>query len=489
MRYLLPIMSGLILVTPAFGQAIDTDGAARLSQDLSRYIGPDAIANKIVTVVPDGAAYRITFDVNALAGLIPPEAKAKVDVAPLVIAVKPLGDGTWDVSGDAIPAGSFEADGPEGRYSMRWAVADGKHSGIYDPALAAFRAMEGTQSGMTMSSKEPRQQMQASTGRGAFKMTGAASPAGGADLTFNQALADFMETVQIAEEPGGPSMPVTVTADNLVIDGNAKGYRTRALLDLLAFGVAHPDKAKLAASQADLKSTLLAALPFWDRLDSTYRFDDLKVETPLGAFSAATVTSGFGMDGFIQNGTLAYKIALAGMTIPAGVAPVWSGPLLPTDIELNISSVGFDLDGAARKVIEGFDLNSDPVLPDAVVNGIAADFVMNPPKVVIQRSTARNADTELAFEGEVTFPAGKPDANVTVDVAGFDRLIEKLHAASKSEPKITQYLPMALVAKGFGKTLPDGRTQWVVQAKADGSVSVNGVKLRGADQAPESGAQ
>lgn len=489
MRYLLPVMSGLILVTPAFGQAIDADGAARLSQDLSRYIGPDAIADKIVTVTPDGAAYRITFDVNALAGLIPPEAKAKVDVAPLSFVVKPLGDGTWDVSGDAIPAGSFEADGPEGRYSMRWAVADGKYSGIYDPVLAAFRALEGTQSGMTMSSKEPRQQMQASMGRGAFKTTGAASPEGGADLTFNQAVADFMETVQVAEEPGGPSIPITMTADNLSMDGNAKGYRTRALLDLLAFGVAHPDKAKLAANQADLKSKLLAALPLWNRLDSTYRFDNFKVDTPLGTFSSKTMAGGFGMDGFVQNGTLTYKLALAGMTIPAGVAPAWSGPLLPTDIELNISSVGFDLDGAARKAIEGFDLNRDPVLPDAVVNGIAADFIMNPPKIVIQRSTAKNADTELAFEGEVTFPAGKPDANVTVDVAGFDRLIEKLHAASKSEPKIAQYLPMALIAKGFGKTLPDGRTQWMIQAGADGSLSINGVKMKGPDKVPEGGAQ
>lgn len=489
MRYLLPIMSGLAIVTPAFGQAIDADGAARLSQDLARYIGADAITNKIVTVAPDGEAFRITFDVNGLAGLIPPEAKAKIEVAPLSVLAKPLADGKWDVSGDAIPAGSFEADGPEGRYSMQWSIADGKFSGVYDTALAAFLSLAGSQSGMTMSSKEPRQQMQASTGSGGFKLTGAAAATGGVDVIFNHAVADFMETVQVAPEPGAPTMPVTLTADNLVMDGSAKGYRTRALLDLLAFGVANPDRAKLQANQADLKARLLAALPLWNRLDSTYRFDNLKVETPLGAFGSTSMTGGVGMDGVVQNGSISYRLALAGLTMPAGVAPAWSGPLLPTDVDINIGSVGFDLDGAVRKVIDGLDFGHDPVLPDAVVNGIAADFMMNPPKVVISRSTAKNADTELALKGEVTFPAGKPEANVTVDVAGFDRMIEKLHAASKSEPKLAQYLPMALVAKGFGKNLPDGRTQWAVQAKADGSFSVNGVQLRGPEAKTEGGAQ
>jgi hypothetical protein len=489
MRYLLPVVSGLVLVSPALGQAIDADGAARIAQDLSRYVGADAIANRIVTVVPEGEAYRITLDVNALAGLIPPEAKAKVEVSPLSVFAKPLADGKWDVRGDAFPAGSFEADGREGRHSMQWAVADGKFSGTYDPALAAFLALEGTQGGMTMSSKDPDQQMQASTGHGGFKVTGAAAPGGGVDVTFSQTVADFMETIQITDEAGGPSIPVTVTSDNLQMDGNAQGYRTRALLDLLAFGVAHPDKGNLVANQTELKNRLNTALPLWNRLDSTYRFDNFKVDTPLGAFHAKSMTGGVGMDGVVQNGTITYKLGMSDMTIPANVAPAWTGPLMPTDIDLNISSVGLNLESAARKLIDGLDLGRDPALPDTVMDAIAADFMTNPPKVVIARSMARNADTELAVEGEVTFPGAKPEANVTVEIAGFDKMIEKLHAASKSEPKIAQYVPMALVAKGFGKTLSDGRTQWVVQSKADGSVSVNGVRLKGPDSAPESGAQ
>ncbi|TIU51152.1 MAG: hypothetical protein E5W19_06000, partial [Mesorhizobium sp.] len=37
--------------------------------------------------------------------------------------------------------------------------------------------------------------------------------------------------------------------------------------------------------------------------------------------------------------------------------------------------------------------------------------------------------------------------------------------------------------KGFAKTLPDGKLEWAINTKADGSVTVNGVMLKPADPA------
>jgi hypothetical protein len=70
---------------------------------------------------------------------------------------------------------------------------------------------------------------------------------------------------------------------------------------------------------------------------------------------------------------------------------------------------------------------------------------------------------------------------VTVDVAGFDKIVEGLQEAAKSEPEVAQYVPVALMVKGFGKTLTDGRMEWAINAKPDGSVLVNGVMLKPAD--------
>jgi hypothetical protein len=140
-----------------------------------------------------------------------------------------------------------------------------------------------------------------------------------------------------------------------------------------------------------------------------------------------------------------------------------------------------DLDSLARKAIEAFDLDQDPPLPAGFGDTLTADFMAKGPKVVIGHSTVKNADIEIAMEGDMTFPGMKPEANLTIDIAGFDKIVESLQTAAKSEPEAAQYFPVVLAAKGFGKTLPDGSLEWVINAKADGSVTVNGAMLKPAD--------
>jgi acylphosphatase len=93
----------------------------------------------------------------------------------------------------------------------------------------------------------------------------------------------------------------------------------------------------------------------------------------------------------------------------------------------------------------------------------------------------KNGSIEVALEGEMTFPGKKPDANVTIDVAGYDKIVASLQEAAKTEPEAAQYFPIALAIKGFGKTLPDGRIEWAINAKPDGSVIVNGAMLKQPD--------
>ncbi|BCH20361.1 hypothetical protein [Mesorhizobium sp. L-8-3] len=132
-------------------------------------------------------------------------------------------------------------------------------------------------------------------------------------------------------------------------------------------------------------------------------------------------------------------------------------------------------------MIDSFDLNRDAVVPDEVGAEIAADFLARPPKLVIAPSSMKNRDTQVSLAGEVTFVGTEPNADVTVDVAGFDKMFENLQAASKQAPELSQYLPMALIAKGFAKPQPDGSLRWKVVRKADGSVSINDVQLKGPD--------
>ena len=55
---------------------------------------------------------------------------------------------------------------------MSWTLANGKMTGVYDPALAIFTTAESSMDGMAMKSGDPTQETDASFGNGAFAMTG-----------------------------------------------------------------------------------------------------------------------------------------------------------------------------------------------------------------------------------------------------------------------------------------------------------------------------
>lgn len=490
MNRMLPIaFTALLFSAPAFGQSVDSQGAKQLSDDLSRYVGKQAIDKGILKVSVEGQAYKIVFDFKALAATFPDQKLVKFDFAPYALLVKPRSDGSWDVSMDFSQSASFEFEGPEGKQTTQFSIKDGKGSGVYDPALAAFTSGTSSMSGMTMSSVEAKQQMDMSAGAGSATLSATKAGNGGVDFTMSQKIANFVETIKLNDPEKGLNFPVTVKSPELSVEASGKGMQTKPLLDLLAFAVANEDEKTLKANQAQLKSLLLAALPVWERIDGTYGFKDFAVEIPLGAFGATQLSTAFGSDGIAQSGKVNYGIKASGLSVPHQLLPSWSVALLPTDIDLNFGGANIDLDSMAKKAIEAFDLNQDPPLSPEFGDQLKADFLAKTPKVVIGHSTVKNKDMEIALEGEMTSFGQKPDANLTVDVAGFDKIVAGLQEAAKSEPEVAQYVPVALVVKGFAKTLPDGRLEWVVNTKADGSVTVNGVMLKAADPAAGDGVE
>ncbi|ANT52129.1 hypothetical protein [Mesorhizobium amorphae] len=481
MKRILPFVFVLALGAPAFAQTVDSQGAKQLSEDLSRYVGKQAIEKGVLKVSIEGDAYRITFDFKALVNALPEQKLVKLDFAPYAMMVKPRSDGSWDVSMEFSQTGSFEVNGPEGLQSTQFTIKDGKGNGVYNPDLAAFTSGASTMAGMTMTSKDAKQHMDVSAGASTANFAATKSANGGVDVTMTQKMSSFVEAIKFDDPESGMKFPVTVKSPELSVDANGKGVRTKPLLDLLAFAVANEDEAALKANQAQLKSLLLAALPLWERLDGTYGFKDFAVESPVGNFGAAQLSTAFGMDGIAQDGKINYAIKASGLTIPAQLLPSWSVALLPTDIDLNFGGANIDLDSMTKKAIETFDLNKNPPLPADFGDQISADFLAKTPKFVIGHSTVKNGNIEVALEGEMTFPGKKPDANVTIDVAGYDKIVASLQEAAKTEPEAAQYFPIALAIKGFGKTLPDGRIEWAINAKPDGSVTVNGAMLKQAD--------
>ncbi|RWC78059.1 hypothetical protein EN794_044150 [Mesorhizobium sp. M00.F.Ca.ET.151.01.1.1] len=477
MRRILPVVLVFAVIVPAWGQAVDNRGAKQLSDELSRYVGKQLLNEGILKVSTAGDAYKITVDLKAIAAGLPKKDLPKFDFPPYTLLVKPRGDGGWDVSSDFSTSGSVQVNDPSGQTSAQIVIKHGKFTGAYYPELAAFTSGASSIAGMTMTSRMPRQVTDLSVGAGTSKFGASKSASGGVDLNLTQAMADFVETVKI----DGRAVGAIKTTD-LVVDVTAKAMRTKPLLDLLAFAVAHEDEARLKADQAELKALLLAALPLWDRVAGTYTFKNVAFDTYAGNWGAAELSTAFGADGIAQNGKVDYAIKVSGLTFPE-VIPSWIAAVLPTELDLRFGGANIDLDGMARKTIETFDLSKNPPLPAGFRDQIKSDFMANTPKFIMGHSVIKNGGTEIALEGEATFPGQRPDATMTVDVAGYDKIVAALQAAAKTEPEAARYFPFALAVKGFAKMLPDGRMEWVINARSDGSVMVNGGMLKPADPA------
>ncbi len=484
MRHVASIFAVLAIATPALAQTVNEQGAAQLTSDLKRYVGETVFAKGIVKVAVDGGGYTITFDPKALSAFIPAQAGAKFDIAPYSLRVKPRPDMTWDVAGDAMPNGAFEFNGPQGRQHMSWTLANGRMTGVYDPALAIFTTAESSMDGMAMKSGDPTQETDASFGNGAFAMTGKLAANGGVDVTSTQSVANFAEKVTINDPSIGLNMPVTLTTPKIDVTSSATGFRSRAMLNLLAFGVANAEDSKVRANQAELKTKLLATLPLWDKLEGSYGLNGIQVGTPIGNFGASQLAVRFTGTGISRNGTLNYGVKIGGLTVPAGVLPAWSATLMPTELDLNLGGANLDLDSLVREAIEAFDLTKEPPIADEVGAELAADFLAKGPRFVIAESFVKNKDTQFTFSGDIVMQGERPDLNVTIDATGYDKMVEALQAAATSDPQAQQIFPVTLAFKGFAKTLPDGALQWIVNARADGSIFINGGLIKGADTIP-----
>lgn len=482
MKRILPLVFAVAFSAPAFAQAVDSQGAKKLTDDLAHYFGRQVFDMGFVKISVDGDAYKLAFDFKPIAALLAKEQSFKFDFSPYSMQAKPRKDGQWDVSLNTSINGSFDFTGPQGPQHIDFLVSNNKFAGVYDPSLAAFASATASMDAMTMKTREAKQEVDASAGAATATINSTKSANGGIDFTVAEKILNFAENIKVNDPENGLSFPASITSPELSVDATGKGFKTKPLLDLLAFAVANESDEKVKANQAEFKSLLLAALPVWERIDGTYGFKDFAVDSPVGKFSATQLSTAFGMDGVSQNGQLNYAIKASGLTVPHQMLPAWTVPLLPTDVDLHFGGANLDLDTMAKKAIEAFDLNKNPPLSEDFGKALVEDFKAKKPKVVLGHSTVKNGDIEVAMEGEMTFPGGeKPDASVTVDVAGYDKIVQALQTAAKSDQQMAQAFPFALAVKGFAKTLPDGRLEWVIDTKADGSVKVNGAMLKGPD--------
>ncbi|KQT54202.1 hypothetical protein ASG43_00790 [Aureimonas sp. Leaf454] len=470
---------GWVLIGPAAAQTTATQaGADALAGALAAYTGPSAFEKKIIAVAPEGAGYRITLSPNAaIAALLEPG--STFDVAPVSLLVAERADGNWDVSSAEALSIRFDVTSQGVRQSADYRVEAGTFSGVYAPKLGTFLSGSASYPGATITASDAASDVKATIGRIGYEMSGRDGGNGAVDATVRQTVTNLVETVSIKADPaaGTPDATVDVTAATMDSASVFTGMKSRALLDLWAFAVSKADKDSIVADQEELRTLLNAALPIWTTIDGHSTFGQTQISSAFGKLSMTKVAVKLRGDGISKSGALGYALELEGLSAQSPLMPGWTASLMPQDITLALKVDGLDLETPAKRAIAEFDLSKDPALPAETSDAIALAFSENPPRFTLEPSRLKARDFDVTFSGDVVLAGIQPEMNMTIEAAGLDTVISTLQAEAATDPSVNQIVGGLSLAKGFAKALPDGRSQWIVSTKADGSVVLNGNML------------
>ena len=454
--------------------ATTPEEAQRLTTLFQSYFGNEP---GVVTVTPDGDAYRARIDFAPHFAKIP-DPKVTATLTPLEITLADQGGGKWKVDQDQPLSFTFKVDGA---VNLKGSIGSIKGTGVFDEALGAFEssATDMTEFGFQQTITERGATTQVAYTIAAMHYDTTTTGTGdSADATVKGTITDLRETVDTPAAPDGsmPPMQFSISAPSGSQETVATGLKPRALTDLAAWLVARPSPEAITKDQAEFKDKLRAVLPLWTNVTGTSTLDNLSVNTMMGMFGMDKLDVLVDMNGIVADGRLREKFGLTGLKLPDGIVPPWAAELVPNNFTIDFNVSEFDLAAPAKLVIDNFDLSKDPPLPPAMEQQLLAALL---PKSAVQiglgPSEVVSAIFNLTAEGSMTAgPVSAPSGSALVKLKGLDEIMTALQAAPP-EMGMQQVTPMIVVAKGMAKQEPDGFLSWKIDSTPTGSVTINGV--------------
>ncbi len=455
--------------------------ADRLRGVFQRYVGgpaPDGAGS--VTVAPEGAAYRASFDLQQMTRPFE-DLGVTVEAATQSFVLAPNDDGTWHVTSDAMPPLVIHLKDQ----TITMKTSTYRFEGTYDPKLGLFLDQRMTQDGATTDQEAPALAQHRRSGHVVLSQKAAPVDGGRADVDIHSGVSDVTGQMtmrspppkaSVAVEPTSPPLDISYTLPAATVDLHMDRLRAWSLLDLWAFFVAHPNREAITASQEDLRALLKAALPIVGGLKEGGSLEGLSIQTQAGEIKVGKMAGSLDVADLAGAGRVASVLSIDGLTLPSSTLPPWATGLLPTALDLSYSATGSNIDAAAREAVEDFDLKHDGLTPEQSEK-IGHIFWPGEGKVVLAPSRIASPLLEIKLEGEASIspvPAGHLDVTGT----GLDKAIAALQAVAATDASAGQVLAQFVMAKNLAKQNPDGSYLWAIEAGANGPLTVNGIPLK-----------
>ena len=458
---------------PALAATTQAD-ADKVRDALKPYLGPMADQLKIQPL-DDG--YKATVDFTALLAT----AKAKgidATISPIEITAKPLGGNKWQIHQE----GDVNVDGkmPTGSFSEK--IGGMSYNATLDLDQGILTTLDATAKTIVVDedfSDEKGVKINAHIAVDSIsqKSTMKVNPAGGSDMNGIATIGQF----SLVEHVDDGSHPVDVNAKSSggQFDVAVTGFKGKPWLDLLKFGIAHPEPMPTADDQGELKSILADALPVFQTIDEKGSFNKVEIATPLGPFTVDKVGFLVKANGVVKDGSLEEGFSVDGLTIPPGLAPVWATGLVAQNSKIDFSLSGFDLATFAKGYLDAADFSQPEPVSKDVTDKLALALLPNgSATVTLGPSSVSNGTYNLGAEGSFSAgPAAAPTGKAKITLSGLDDIMKIINAAPP-EAGLQQVGAVVIVAKGLGKAAADGSTSWDIEATPDGQVLVNGTDVK-----------
>jgi hypothetical protein len=455
------------------------EGAQKLAAFFAKYLGaPAPGAPPAYVVAPEGSDYALSIDLPALTAPFK-AAGLSYDSAKLNYKLFEQDDGAWRVEHSDLP--TISAHGPRGASTV--SLTGYKGQWVIDPAAAWWRSATASADKAELKAHAaPNIDETLTSGALQFTGSGKSSADGASSSLVQESAADVALTVVAAPkgDPGTPndSKPVNVTAhvDKLAANIALDGVKSRAILDLWAFLVAHPSRPELAANEPALKTLLSGVLASPLKANETVALQKIGVQIPQGAIAMDSAEIGVGGATGLP-AAFQEHVAVAGLALPPGMVPDMYRDLVPTSLDIGFKASGFDFAAAAAEAIADMHLAGDgPPLSEEDRAKVWAKLLGPGPLVIdVPPSHVVAPHLDIAIEGQVRYVAGKPTGSLTLHMRNFDNTFAALKGLGpEAERKL---VPVLAMAKGLAKTEGDGALTWVGELGADGAMKVNGLPL------------
>ncbi len=431
----------------------------------------------LVTVMVAGEGYDVTLDVAPLIA----KSSAKMSVSPMHFKLMPLGNGKWQMDqNEPLSASIKQGDA----FDMEYKLGVLQQTGVFDENVGWFvsggfevRDYTTTQSILDPATKVPTNS--SSTIR-LMKGTSTATPGknGGLDVVGSYETTGFSANMEIPTPGSTSTTKIDYSGRSPLSKYTATGLRTKELLELIAWFVAHPSEQAVKSGQAEMKTLFKAALPLWESVQSSSEIADIKIKTPYGDAAISAVNFIADVNGLTKDGKFREALEFKGVTIPTAAFPAWTHNLIPKDVSVDFTVTGFDAATVTALALDALDLNNTPPLPEALVPQLLTtalptgkvNIALNPGSIVAPSYT-------LSYEGVLNAgPSGIPTGNAKLRMKGFDATLKAMQEAAATDPSVQQAIGPLMVIKGFAK-IEGEELVWGIESNGSGGILVNGVDV------------